>query len=119
MGFYGQRISIVEPGWVSGDYGGRTETWDPAQGASETLVPFGVDVQPRMSTEVLEDGTRVSQMLGYQAHTPPGRNLVVPDLAAVRWQGELYNVVGKRVWPSSDYPSGIDHVVLDLERREG
>ncbi len=119
MGFYGQRVSIVEPGWVSGDYGGRTETWDPAQGASETPVAFGVDVQPRMATEVLEDGTRVSKMLGYAVHTPPGRDLQVDRVAAVEWRGELYNVVGTRRWPSGDYPSGVDHVVLELERREG
>lgn len=119
MGFYDQRVAIVEPGWVSGDYGGRTETWDPALGATSSQVPFGVDVQPWVSTEILEDGTRVSATVGYRVHTPPGRDLAIEISTAVRWRGDLYNVTGVKRWPSGDFPSGVDHVVLDLERREG
>lgn len=119
MGFYQQRVTLVEPGWTSGDYGGSTQTWDPEQGATATALAFGVDVQPRMAIETLEDGTRVSKMVGYAAHTPPGRDLVVGLHTALQWRGDLYTIVGTRRWPSDDYPSGVDHVVLELELREG
>lgn len=119
MGFYDQRATLVQPGWRSGDYGGSVETWDPAEGATATPVPFGVDVQPWVSTETLEDGTRIATMHGYRLHTPPGRDLAVNERTAVQWRGDLYTVSGTKRWPSGDYPSGVDHVVLDLELREG
>lgn len=117
--FYGQVVRYIEPGWTSGDFGGRTETWDPDEGAKVTKVPFGVDVQPWVSTEVLEDGTRVAKTIGLQLHTPPGRDLVLPDRVRIDYRGELWRVAGTKRWPSDQWPSGVDHVVVSLERREG
>lgn len=120
MGFYEQRVSIVEPARVAGDYGGGAWTWDPAAGAVETEVPFGVEVQPRTTGETLEDGTRVRTVIGMRLQTPPGKDLVIPARAAVRFLGKNYDVVGEPArWPSSDYPSGVDHVEVDLELKEG
>lgn len=117
--FYGQVVRYIEPGWVAGDFGGRTETWDPAEGATSTQVPFGVDVQPWTSTEVLEDGTRVAKTVGLQLYTPPGRDLVLPDRARIDFRGEMWRVAGVKRWPSDQWPSGVDHVVINLERQEG
>lgn len=120
MGFYEQRVSVVSPALVDGDYGGGRWTWDPAEGATETPVPFGVDVQPRVSSENLEDGTRVTVIVGLRLHTPAGHDLDVRATDAIRYAGDVYQVVGKPGrWPSSDYPSGVDHVEIDLELKEG
>ena len=120
MGFYEQRVSIVVPARTAGDYGGGGWTWDPGQGATETAVPFSVEVQPRTTAETLEDGTRVRTVIGMRLQTPPGKDLVLPARAAIRYLGKNYQVVGEVArWPSSDYPSGVDHGEMDLERKEG
>lgn len=120
MGFYEQRVTVVEPARAGGDYGGGTWTWDPEKGATETPVPFGVEVQPRTTAETLEDGTRVRTVIGMRLQTPPGKTLTVPARAAIRYLGKNYDVVGEpAVWPSSDFPSGVDHVEIDLELKEG
>lgn len=120
MGFYEQRVALVEPARVGGDYGGGTWTWDPAEGALEHPVGFGVEVQPRTTAETLEDGTRVRTVIGMRLQTPPGKTLTIPSRAAIRYLGKNYDVVGEpAVWPSSDYPSGVDHVEIDLELKEG
>lgn len=120
MGFYEQRVTVVEPAKVGGDYGGGSWTWDPALGATEHPIRFGVEVQPRTTAETLEDGTRVRTVIGMRLQTPPGKDLVLPARAAIRYLGKNYDVVGEVArWPSSDYPSGVDHVEMDLERKEG
>lgn len=120
MGFYEQRVSVVSPARTAGDYGGGGWTWDLDEGATDTVVPFGVEVQPRTTAETLEDGTRISITVGMRLQTPPGKGLTIPTRAAIRYLGKNYDVVGEpAVWPSSDFPSGIDHVEIDLELKEG
>lgn len=119
MSFYRQKVSVISPAKVPGDYGGFEWTLDPDKGATVTDVP-GVDVQPRMVAESLEDGTRVMVTVGLRVHTPPGKNLIVTKNDVVVYNGLEYQMQGEPTrWPSDEYPSGVDHVTLDLERREG
>lgn len=120
MGFYRQRVSVVTPVLVGGDYGGGTLSYDESDGASVVAVPFGVDVQPRTIAEQHEDGTRVMVTVGLKLHTPPGKDLALEKNQAVRFARRDYDVIGEPArWPSDEFPSGVDHVTVDLELREG
>lgn len=120
MSFYRQFVSVVTPVKVGGYGSGGTLTYDTAKGAVEEKVPFGLDVQPRMVAENLEDGTRVMVTVGLRIHTPPGKDWLLSKTQAVRYQDRLYMVQGEPArWPSDEFPSGVDHVTVDVELRDG
>jgi hypothetical protein len=119
MSFYAQRAAVLRPVSIAGDYGGEQLSYDEADGATRTPIPFGVDIQPRSEVEI-GDGGRVMTQTGWTLHTPPGRDLDVTEIDQIVYNNRALSVVGEvHRWPSADYPSGVDHVEISLEYRSG
>lgn len=123
MGFYQQSISILRPVRVSDRYNpeGEQLSYDLADGAARIPISFGVDVQPRTEVEADENGTRVATRTVWWLCTPDGVDLDVAPTDRVSVDGGPdLDIVGEvHRWPSDDYPSGVDHVSLALEYKNG
>lgn len=123
MGFYQQSMSILRPVKVSDRYNpdGERLSYDLADGAYRTPVATGVDVQPRTEVETDDNGTRVATRTVWWLCTPDGVDLDVEPTDRISVDGGPdLDIVGEvHRWPSDDYPSGVDHVALALEYKNG
>lgn len=120
MGFYQQSVAILRPAKVTSRYGGGEQlTYDVDEGAERIPVPFGVEVQPRTEVELADD-TRIATQTGWTLITPDGYDLDVTEIDRITYAGRDLEIQGEvHRWPSDDYPSGVDHVSLTLEYRNG
>ncbi|AWN04122.1 head closure Hc1 [Gordonia phage Petra] len=117
--FYTEQVQIVRPVKVSDKYNpdGEMLSWE---GAQRLPVPFGVEVQPRTQYETDENGTRVATRTVWWLCTPRGKNLDVEPTDRVAHAGRDLDVVGEiKRWPSPEFESGVDHVELTLEYKNG
>ncbi|QOC55707.1 head-to-tail stopper [Gordonia phage Archimedes] len=120
MSFYQQQLTEVRPAEVPAEYGNSIK-YDYREEAGAIVAPlaFLVDLQP-VSMVRMPDGTRVDPTeTRFKFFTPPGRDLQVRKHYRYRWRDQEFDVDGFRRWPSADYPSGVDHVVVELVLREG
>lgn len=116
MGFWQQQLQVIEPLAVPAEYGNST-TWN--YDVEPVDLPFLVDLQP-VSMVRMPDGSRVDPTeTRYRFFTPVGFDIAVKKQQRYRWLDQVFDVDAFRRWPSSDYPSGVDHVVVDLVLREG
>ncbi|MDJ0006512.1 hypothetical protein [Gordonia alkanivorans] len=116
--FFTEQVQIVRPVTVSNKYNPEGSlSWE---GAQRLPVPFGVEVQPRTQYETDENGTRVATRTVWWLCTPRGRDLDVEPTDRIAYAGRDLDVVGEiGRWPSPAYESGVDHVELTLEYKNG
>ena len=122
MGFYGQTITVLRPAKISDRYNPRGErlSYEIAEGAQRIPVSFGVELQPRLEVETDENGTRVATHTVWWLCTPDGFDLDVEATDRIGYAGRDLDIVGEvHRWPSVDHPSGVDHVELALEYKNG
>ncbi|MFC3849743.1 hypothetical protein ACFORJ_06140 [Corynebacterium hansenii] len=113
---YDRRISIVTPGTTTDGYSGVTvPDWATA---TVTEVPFGVEVQPRMTTEDTDDGRRVFIQVGWRVISPPGHVIPLGDLDRIRVEGmaDDLDVVGN---PGTWEHTSMRHSEIDVEVARG
>ena len=114
--FYTTPVQLVTPARVDGRTARGILTWDPDKGATVEDIPFTCEFQPRTSDETTGSGNRVQSVSGFMLYTPPGCDLAVDRHSRFIIAGRVYEVVGEpAVWPGS-YPSGVDHVEVELRR---
>lgn len=120
MSFYQQQLTEIRPAVIAAEYGNSTKyDYSVEAGATELVLPFLVDLQP-VSMVRMPDGSRVDPTeTRFRFFTPVGRDIAVRKFYRYRWRDQDFDVGGFRRWPSGDYPSGVDHVVVDLVLREG
>ena len=118
--FYGQQLVEIRPAEKQSEYGNSVQyDYSEAGGAIIEPLPFLVDLQP-VSMVTLPDGSRVRPTeTRFRFFTPPGKDLGVRKSYRYRWMDQEFTVDGFRRWPNADYPSGVDHVVVELLDREG
>lgn len=118
--FYGQQLTEIRPAEKASEYGNSVKyDYTTAGGATEQDLPFQVDLQP-VSMMTMGDGQRVRPTeTRFRFFTPPGQDLQVRKQYRYRWLDQEFLVDGFRRWPNSDWPSGVDHVVVELIAREG
>lgn len=119
-GFYATQVKILRPQEVTASHGRSTTlTYDLDTGAQLIDVTFGVELQPKTRVE-LDDQARVATQSGYRLHTPPGRDLDLRPDDRIRCAIGDLDIVGEvDRWPSTEHPSGVDHVEVNLELRTG
>lgn len=120
MGFYQQQLTEIRPAIVKADYG-NSISYDYSESGGATFVPlpYKVDLQP-VSMMKMPDGTRVDPTeTRFKFFTPVGQDIPTHRTYRYRWMDQDFDVAGFRRWPSGDYPSGVDHVVVELVLREG
>lgn len=113
---FDRRISIVSPGRKEDPYTGAVvPDWGTA---TVTRVPFGVEVQPRMTAEDTGGGKRVFVQTGWRVLSPPGRVIAVGPLDRIRVDGmdDDLDVVGDPgVWTHDV----LRHSEIDVEVSHG
>ncbi|QNJ58415.1 head-to-tail stopper [Gordonia phage Archis] len=117
--FYTEQVQIVRPVKVTDKYNpdGEMLSWE---GAQRLPVPFRVEVQPRTQYETDENGTRVATRTVWWLCTPRGKNLDVEPTDRIAHAGRDLDVVGEiKRWPAPEFESGVDHVELTLEYKNG
>ncbi|GAC71026.1 hypothetical protein [Gordonia soli] len=122
MGFYEQSATILRPAKKVTRYNpaGEELTYDLAEGAQRIPIAFGVDVQPRTEVELDENGTRIATKTVLWLCTPDGCDLDVRPTDRIGYGGVDLDISGEvHRWPSDEYESGVDHVSVALEHRNG
>ena len=114
--FYGQQLQHLVGSPIGKPAYGNVPEWeynDPQN------LPFQVDLQP-VSMVTHSDGNREQPSeTRYRFFTPEGCDLTLKRQDRFQWGDLVFDVDGFKRWPSADYPSGVDHVQVDLVLREG
>ena len=117
MSFYNQQVSLILPARIGAGYGTATTLeYDTEKGATAVPLNFLVEMQP---IERSDQAKGTGQLERWTLYTPPGRMLAFENVDAFKFMGKVFMVTNVRIWPSGDYPSGIDHYEIELEERTG
>ncbi|WIC89778.1 head-to-tail stopper [Gordonia phage Sapo] len=120
MSFFGQQLTEVRPAVVAAAYGnGKDYVYEVERGAQHLQLPFLVDLQPVSSQRNPDPQRDLASEDRWKFFTPPGLDLPVQKWYRYRWLDQEFDVASVKRWPSSEFASGVDHVVVELLLREG
>ncbi|AOE44360.1 head-to-tail connector protein [Gordonia phage Ghobes] len=119
MSFFQQQLQQVVPAVVSSTYGNAKDYDYSEDRATVTDLPFLVDLQPVLSVRNRDGQRELATENRWKFFTPEGTDLEVQKWYRYRWLDQEYDVEGVKRWPSAEFASGVDHVVVELLLREG